>query len=161
MCPRPALSLARTVSPVICGHRNIRGPLSAATSPLGTPTLGTATGCQRREVPGTGSRSQGLCSPLVTCGTSSPTPGPPQQGMELRTAEEEQLPSWGTACSREKVLFSPFPFPVQPISNNQVGQSCRWGLPVLWVLGNGLPSTVGALPAGSMPWMRPDAHQYV
>lgn len=32
-----------------------RDPLSAATSPLGTPTLGTATGCQRREVPGTGS----------------------------------------------------------------------------------------------------------
>lgn len=76
-----------------------RGPLSAATPPLGTPTLGTATGCQRREVPGTGSRTQGLCSPPVTCGTSSLTPGPPQQGMELRTAEEEQLPRWGTACS--------------------------------------------------------------
>lgn len=76
-----------------------RGPLSAATSPLGTPTLGTATGCQRREVPGTGSRTQGLCSPPVTWGAGSPTPGPPQQGMELGTAEEEQPPSWGTACS--------------------------------------------------------------
>lgn len=53
-----------------------KGPLSAATSPLGTPTLGTATGRQRREMPGTGSRTQGLCSPPVTWGTSSPTPGP-------------------------------------------------------------------------------------
>lgn len=76
-----------------------RGPLSAATSPLGTPTLGTATGCQRREVPGTGSRTEGLCSPPVTWATGTPTPGPPQQGMELGTAEEENPPSWGTACS--------------------------------------------------------------
>lgn len=76
-----------------------RGPLSAATSPLRIPTLGTATGCQRREMPGTGSRTQGLCSPPVTWGTSSPTPGPPKQGMELGTAEEEQPHSWGIACS--------------------------------------------------------------
>lgn len=80
-------------------HPQYRGPLSAATSPLGTPTLGTATGCQRSEVPGTGSRTQGLCSPPATWATGSPTPGPPQQGMELGTAEEEKPPSWGTACS--------------------------------------------------------------
>lgn len=94
-------------SPVPCQNsvtrhlraQQYRGPLSAATSPVGIFTLGTATGCQRREVPGTESMTQGFCSSPVTWGTSSPTPRPPQDGKEMGTVEEEQPPSWGTACS--------------------------------------------------------------
>lgn len=127
-----------------------RAPLSAATSPLGTPTRGTATGCQRREVPGTASRTLGLCSPLVTWGTSSPTPGPSQQRMELRTVEEEQAPQLGHCLQLRESPVHPLPFPVHPISTNQAGQSCRWGFPVLW--GPTMPSPLDTQPGNPWEW---------
>lgn len=146
-----------------------RDPLSAATSPLGTPTLGTATGCQRREVPGTASRTLGLCSLLVTWGTSSPTPGPSQQRMELGTVEEEQaLPAGALPAAETKSCSSPSLSLCTPslptrLDSSAGGLSLCSGVPpcpLPWthspgIPGNGLPSTAGALPAASMPWVMP------
>lgn len=48
-CPRPALSSTWVVSPTICGHSSTGVLQVLPHSSLGTPTLGTAAGWQRKE----------------------------------------------------------------------------------------------------------------
>lgn len=127
-----------------------RAPLSADTSPLGTPILGTATGCQRREVPGTGSRTLGLCSPLVTRGTSSPTPGASQQRMELGTVKEEQAPQLGHCLQLRESPVHPLPFPCAPHLYQPGWTGPRVGFPC--ALGPTMPSPLDTQPGNPWEW---------
>lgn len=166
----PQASLVPHLGSVTCHlwAQQHRGLLSTATSPLGTPTLGTATGCQRREVPGTGSRTQGLCSPPVTWGTGNPTPDPHNKGWSCGLQRKNSPPAGALPAAERKSCSSPslslcIPSLTPRLDSPMGGVSLCSGVPPrplpwthsLGIPGNGLPSTAGALPAGTMPWVMP------
>lgn len=126
-----------------------RGPLSAATSPLGTPhpwhshRMAEKGGCQAQAA-----GPRGSAPPLATWGTGSPTPGPPQLGGPQRKGSPPP-PSWGTLPVDERKSCSPLPqAALHPVSNTQVGQSHGWVSPVLQ--GPTMPSPLDSRPG--LPW---------